>query len=50
MAFKFRALDTRDSVLIYSAQSDDGQGDFMSVTLKDEHLEFRFNTGSGNNK
>eukprot|EP00094_Tigriopus_californicus_P007839 TCALIF_07549-PA protein Name:"Similar to HSPG2 Basement membrane-specific heparan sulfate proteoglycan core protein (Homo sapiens)" AED:0.37 eAED:0.38 QI:0/0.3/0.22/0.87/0.7/0.67/31/0/1988 len=47
LSFKFRALDTRDSVLIYSAQSDDGHGDFASVTLKDEHLEFRFNTGSG---
>ena len=32
---------------MYAAQSGDGQGDFASVAIKDQHLEFRFDTGSG---
>ena len=32
---------------MYSAQGDDGQGDFAAVTVKEGHLEFRFDTGSG---
>ena len=32
---------------MYAAQSGDGQGDFASVGIKDQHLEFRFDTGSG---
>ena len=33
--------------MMYAAQSGDGQGDFASVGIKDQHLEFRFDTGSG---
>ena len=39
-----------DGVLMYAAQSGDGQGDFASVAIKDQHLEFRFDTGSGNDR
>ena len=49
-SFKFRVSDpdVSDGVLMYAAQSGDGQGDFASVAIKDQHLEFRFDTGSGN--
>ena len=47
MGFRFRAAEVKDSVLIYSAQSEDGQGDFVSVSIRNGHLEFRFDTGSG---
>ena len=48
-SFKFRVSDpdVSDGVLMYAAQSGDGQGDFASVSIKDQHLEFRFDTGSG---
>ena len=49
-SFKFRVSDpdVSDGVLMYAAQSGDGQGDFASVAINDQHLEFRFDTGSGN--
>ena len=48
-SFKFRISDpdVSDGLLMYAAQSGDGQGDFASVAIKDQHLEFRFDTGSG---
>jgi len=47
LAFKFKAKETKDSVIFYCAQDESGQGDFASVAIKDKHLEFRFDTGSG---
>ena len=47
LAFKFKAKETKDGVLFYCAQDESGQGDFASVAIKDKHLEFRFDTGSG---
>jgi hypothetical protein len=32
---------------MYCAEREDGYGDFASIAIKDEHLEFRFDTGSG---
>ena len=47
LAFKFKAKETKDGILFYCAQEEGGQGDFASVAIKDKHLEFRFDTGSG---
>ena len=43
--FKPKALD--DSIIAYCSQSNEGVGDFAAVIIKDSHLEFRFDTGSG---
>ena len=47
MALKFNAADAQDGLLMYCAQSEDGQGDFTSLAIRDKRLEFRFDTGSG---
>jgi hypothetical protein len=48
-SFKFRVSgsEVEDGLLMYAAQTDDGQGDFASVAIREKHLEFRFDTGSG---
>ena len=48
MKFRINPPEVNDGILMYAAQSDDGQGDFASLAVKDKHLEFRFDTGSGN--
>lgn len=47
MALKFNPTDAQDGLLMYCAQSEDGQGDFTSLAIRDKRLEFRFDTGSG---
>ncbi|XP_015437458.1 PREDICTED: pikachurin-like [Dufourea novaeangliae] len=47
MALNFNPLDDRDSILIYCAQSDEGLGDFVAIVVKDRHIEFRYDIGSG---
>jgi hypothetical protein len=47
MALKFNPSDAQDGLLMYCAQSEDGQGDFTSLAIRDKRLEFRFDTGSG---
>jgi hypothetical protein len=47
MALKFNPADAQDGLLMYCAQSEDGQGDFTSLAIRDKRLEFRFDTGSG---
>ena len=47
IALKFSAKDTTDGLLLYCAQNEDGQGDFVSLAIKDGRVEFRFDTGSG---
>ncbi|XP_021927336.1 basement membrane-specific heparan sulfate proteoglycan core protein isoform X6 [Zootermopsis nevadensis] len=47
MALKFNPVDAQDGLLMYCAQSEDGQGDFTSLAIRDKRLEFRFDTGSG---
>ncbi|CAM1304488.1 HSPG2 (predicted) [Pycnogonum litorale] len=47
MGMKFKLTDVKDGLLMYCAQNENGQGDFVSMAIKDECLEFRFDTGSG---
>lgn len=35
------------SIIMYSSQDNDGHGDFISLILKNNFIEFSFNTGSG---
>ena len=44
---KFKTQTVSDSLLLFAAQNYDGSGDFLSLTIKDKHLEFIFDTGSG---
>ncbi|XP_069117853.1 agrin-like isoform X2 [Argopecten irradians] len=42
----FRSLNT-DGLLLFSSQFANGTGDFISITLVDQYVEFRFDLGSG---
>ena len=37
----------RDQLLLYSAEQDNGFGDFFALTIRSRKLQFQFNTGSG---
>ena len=39
--------ELKDGLLMYSAQNEQGDGDFTSLALRNKKLEFRFNTGTG---
>ncbi|XP_075738835.1 agrin isoform X2 [Rhipicephalus microplus] len=39
--------DAPDGLLLYNGQTTSGAGDFVSLALRDGHLEFRYNLGSG---
>ena len=40
MDIEFRTLNN-DGILLYSAQSLEGRGDFISLAIKDGYVEFR---------
>ncbi|CAB3365823.1 Hypothetical predicted protein [Cloeon dipterum] len=44
---KIKPKSLKDSLLVYSAQSTGGTGDFLAVVIKNERAELRFNMGSG---
>jgi Laminin G domain len=45
LVFKATSLD--DGLLLYDAYESSGAGDFIAVSLRDEHIVFQFDTGSG---
>ena len=45
MMFKPRRLT--DSLLLYNAFTNDGNGDYISISLRDEYVEFRYDSGTG---
>ena len=47
ISFKFKPISVKDSVVMYCGQSPEGQGDFAAITIKDKHVEFRYDTGTG---
>lgn len=44
---RVKPRQVKDGLLLYCAQTDDGQGDFTSLAIKDKRIEFRFDSGSG---
>lgn len=48
MEFQLKARDTKDGIVMYCAEREDGHGDFAAVVIRNGFLEFRFDTGSGN--
>jgi len=47
VAMSFNPADSGDGILMYCSQSDEGLGDFAALIIKDKHVEFRFDIGSG---
>ena len=47
VSFKFKPESSKDAIIMYCGQSNNGQGDFASISILDGHVEFRFDTGSG---
>ena len=47
ISLRIKPRQVKDSLLVYSAQTEDGLGDFSSLTIKDKRIEFRFDSGSG---
>ena len=47
LEFRVKPQSTKDGIIMYCAEKADGSKDFASVTLRNGHLEFRFDTGSG---
>ncbi|XP_056009495.1 basement membrane-specific heparan sulfate proteoglycan core protein-like isoform X3 [Ostrea edulis] len=45
LEIKPQSLD--DGLVLYSGQNEDGSGDYVVILMKDNYLEFRYNTGSG---
>ena len=43
----FNPTDDGDGILMYVSQNPEGLGDFAAVIIKDRHVEFRFDVGSG---
>lgn len=43
----FNPSDNGDGILMYCSETDEGPGDFAAVVIKDRHVEFRFDVGSG---
>lgn len=46
LEIEFKAYSS-DGLLLYNGQTMTGAGDFMSLALRDGHVEFRYNLGSG---
>ncbi|CAK9827038.1 Basement membrane-specific heparan sulfate proteoglycan core protein [Anthophora retusa] len=47
MALNFNPLEDKDGILMYCSQSDEGLGDFVALVVKNRHVEFRYDIGSG---
>lgn len=43
----FNPSDNGDELLVYCSETDEGLGDFVAVVIKDRHVEFRFDAGTG---
>ena len=48
ITLRFRPQSLDDAILLYNAQDTFGNGDFIGLLIKDEAVEFRFSSGSGN--
>lgn len=44
---RIKPRQVKDSLLVYCSQTEEGQGDFSSISIKDKRIEFRFDSGSG---
>jgi len=49
IALKFNPADYSNGLLLYCAENEDGTGNFISLSIRDRHVEFKFDTGTGIN-
>lgn len=47
MSLKIKPRDLSDGLILYCGETDEGHGDFASLSIKDRHLEFRYDSGNG---
>ncbi|KAG5900605.1 hypothetical protein JTB14_017460 [Gonioctena quinquepunctata] len=47
ITLKIKPNSLEDGVLLYCSETEEGHGDFMSLAVRDKHLEFRFDSGTG---
>ena len=45
LVFKATSLD--DGILLYNAYNSSGFGDFIALSIRDQHVVFQFDTGAG---
>lgn len=45
VSLKVKPNDANDGLLLYSSETDEGHGDFVSLAVKDKHIEFSFHVG-----
>lgn len=44
---KIKPKDLSDAILMYTAQDPEGHGNFVSLAIKDKHVEFKYDVGNG---
>ncbi|XP_044727463.1 basement membrane-specific heparan sulfate proteoglycan core protein-like isoform X3 [Chrysoperla carnea] len=47
MSLRFNPATLKDGLLFYCGESEEGNGDFTSLAIKDGRLEFKIDTGTG---
>ncbi|XP_017768750.1 PREDICTED: basement membrane-specific heparan sulfate proteoglycan core protein-like isoform X5 [Nicrophorus vespilloides] len=47
ISMKIKPKDLSDGVIAYCGENDEGDGDFISLAIKDRRIEFRFDVGNG---
>lgn len=47
VSLKFKPRDLSDGILLYCSENEEGNGNFVSLAIKDGHVEFRFDIGNG---
>jgi len=43
----FKATSSDDGILLYNAYNSSGFGDFVALSIRDQHIVFQFDTGAG---
>lgn len=47
ISLKMKPKDQSDGILLYSGEEDNGVGNFISLAIRNKHLEFSFDYGNG---
>lgn len=47
IALRIKPNDVNDGILLYSGETEEGHGNFISLAIRDRHIEFRFDAGNG---
>lgn len=47
ISLKMKPKDSSDGILLYASEEEEGYGNFISLAIRDKHLEFSFDSGNG---